>query len=124
MPVAFLGALALLATRTCASDVAKVELRFAFGDAGAATQSLEVEVFRDDDRDALATFKRVFNQDGATAAVGWKLQLDPGLYTLELRVRYRGRLVTLKKKVEAVGNAAVVVNLESDLQAAVRRPPE
>lgn len=122
MPFAFLGALALLATRTCASEVAKVELRVDFGKAGAATEWVEVEVFRGDDPEAVAAFKRSFGHDGATAPVTWKLQLNPGLYTLGLKVGYAGRVVQLKKKVNAVNDAAMVVNLEADLLG--RRRPE
>ncbi len=123
MPIAFLGALALLATRTCSSEVASVDIRLVFGDAGAQTRSLQVEVFRGDDREALAEYKQTFDQDGATKPLLWKVQLDPGMYILEFRVRHAGTTRQFKKSIKAVNDATISVDLEPHLQAK-RRPPE
>ncbi len=121
MPLAFLGALALLATRTCASEIANVEIQLVFGATGAATRSVAVEVFRGKDREALAEYKQSFGPDGAAKPVRWKLQLDPGMYTLEFRVIVRGELRQFDKSIKAVNGATITIDVESELMPAHRR---
>lgn len=120
MPIAFLGALALLATRTCSSELAKVTLIFSFGDAAADVRAVEVEVFRPGDRETLARFKQRFGPDGASKPVSWKLQLSPGMYTLEFRVDVAGKLRQFEKSVRAVDDSEIAVDLGRDLRPRAR----
>jgi len=123
MPVAFLGALLLLMTRTCSADIAKIEVTVVFGDAGAKVRSVQVEVFRGDEREALAEVKKRFDQDGVTKPVTWKLQLDPGMYKLEFRIVHAGKLRQFTRSIKAVNDAKISI----DVEPALRRnepPPE
>lgn len=116
-PIAFLAALLLLGMRTCSTEMARVELRFAFGKAAPDVRTFAVDVFRGDEVAPVAYHNADYGAGGAPAVQTWELQLDPGPYMLKIRVTLASGTRQVERRVEASDRAAVTVNLEDELSA-------
>jgi len=118
-PVAFLGALVFLGTRTCGSEMAKVELWFDVGSNTASLTSLQVEITRQKEPgEVIAHFEHNFHNASASLQPRWKLQLDPGMYDLALTVRGKGGVVRVRRVARAVDNAVIRVSLSAEVARA------
>lgn len=113
MPIAFLAALVLLATRTCSSETASVEIRFFVGDA--PVTQIRADLYRGDSEQGLGYFESK-HIDADRVAGAWKLTADAGMYRLAVEARLGDRIVNLSRSVELRDRAVVTVNLERDLQ--------
>jgi hypothetical protein len=113
-PVAFLAALALLATRTCGSELADVTLRLDPGAADDRIRTLAATVHRGDEAASVTNFSTDWSAGPRTKI--WRLQLDPGSYRLAFRVTMRdGSLVTFDRRFEARANAEITIGFEQNL---------
>jgi hypothetical protein len=113
MPIAFIGALALLASRTCSSETASSEIRFVVGDA--PVTSVRADLYSDDSDRGLGYFESTRIDAQGVAGV-WKLTTDAGLYRLAIEVRLPDRVENLSRRVELRDRAQVVVDLSRDLR--------
>ena len=112
-PVAFLLALVVLATRTCGSETASVELVFDPGAARDRLVRLHVDVHRPGDDGAPVAYF----DSAAGPRMRWTLQLDPGDYRLAFRATLAGGEVRrFDRTIVAEDNAVVTLSLERSLQ--------
>jgi hypothetical protein len=91
-PVAFLLAIALLGSRTCATESTRVEIRLDLGAAAAHVETLRVDVFPADAATGVASFERHLAGQPVQGALGFEAALDPGTYRLRIDARLRARL--------------------------------
>lgn len=121
-PLAFLIALVVLATRTCSTEVADVEITLDFGSAAAEVRSLRVDVFPEDSNIGVIQFQRTYDQRGVVEAPRLHAQLDPGDYELAFDVVLGDTAEDVASKRFArritIGDrATITVPLERDLTA-------
>lgn len=111
-PIAFVLALVALATQTCGSESAQVELVFDTGAARDRVAALHVDVFRvGGEPEPVAYFDAT-----PGPRMRWTLQLDPGDYRLGFRVTMRGGAVhSFDRAIVAENNAVITLALERDL---------
>jgi hypothetical protein len=91
-PVAFLLALALLGSRTCATEKTRVEIRLDLGAAAAHVETLRVDVFPADAATGVASFERHLRGQPVQGSLGFEVPLDPGSYRLRIDARLGARL--------------------------------
>ena len=91
-PVAFLLAVALLGSRTCAGERTRVEIRLELGAAAAQVETLRVDVFPADAATGVASFERHLRGQPVQGPLGFEVPLDPGTYRLRIDARLRARL--------------------------------
>jgi hypothetical protein len=94
-PVAFLLALALLGSRTCANESTRVEIRLELGAAATHVETLRVDVFPVFPAGAatgVASFERHLRGQPVQGPLGFEVALDPGTYRLRVDARLRARL--------------------------------
>lgn len=82
--------LGLLGTRTCASEMAQVDVRLLLGEARAQVRALRVDVFRDGEPGGVAYFERYYDADGAGREMRFETRLDQGAYRLRIEVELAG----------------------------------
>jgi len=111
MPVAFLAALALLATRTCASESASAQIQFAVGDA--PVTELRADLYRGESDEGLGYFESKLVQDGIAGT--WSLTADPGTYRLAIEARTPHAVERIERTVQIRDRAVITVDLERDL---------
>jgi hypothetical protein len=110
--IAFLGAVALLATQTCKSESLEAQIRFRVGDTGAELRSLRAELYRGEDPDQIGFYEKNFDQRGSGELVGpWIVRADPGLYRLEITARTASGSRQVTRSVDLVDEAAITVDL-------------
>jgi hypothetical protein len=118
-PVALLLALALLASRTCATETSRVEVRLALGAAAAHVASLRVDVFPAGAATGVASFERHLRGQPPHGPLGFEAALDPGSYTLRIEARVASSVRTLERAIvvgEQLGERTVItVDLEQAL---------
>jgi len=113
-PIALVLALGLLATRTCRSESASVEVQFDLGSATDQIRELEVDLLRDP---AAAPVGRWSGRPGEAPIRPWQLRVDPGSYILRFRITLRdGQLVRFEKATELSDGATVTVPVASALE--------
>lgn len=113
MPVAFLGALLLLAARTCSTEAASVTLTFDVGDA--PVTSIRADLYRGDAADSVGYFESSRVDANGIAGV-WELTADAGEYRIQVEARLGERLVELRRTIELRDRAQVTLKLERDLK--------
>jgi hypothetical protein len=115
-PLAFLAALVLLATRTCSTELARVEVALDFGAAAERVRQVRVDVFpRGDDRSVLF-FERTYGERGVTSPPSFEAQLDAGAYELLFEVVLDDGMRRFARVVEVTDQATITVKLERDLR--------
>ena len=119
-PVAFLLAVVLLGSRTCATEATRVEIRLDLGAAATHVETLRVDVFPADAATGVASFERHLRGQPVPGALGFEAALDPGTYRLRVDVRLRaGATRTLERTIvvgEPMGERTVIsVDLEQAL---------
>lgn len=110
-PVAFLLAVAFLASRTCTSQPERVEIQLALGAAAAHVDTLRVDVFAADDAQGLASFERHIRGQPVHGPLGFEATLDPGPYRLRIEARTGSSTRTLERAIvvgEQLGERAVI----------------
>ena len=85
-PVAFLLALAVLAARTCQSDIAEVEIVMDLGPRAGQVEKLRVDVFREGENTSVLVLDKNYDAAGATSSPRMRAQLDRGTYHMEFSV--------------------------------------
>ena len=119
-PLAFLLALALLGSRTCASEMTRVEIRLDLGAAAAHVETLRADVFPADAATGVASFERHLRGQ-SPGPLGFEAALDPGTYRLRIEARPRAgsSARTLERVIvvgEQLGERTVIsVDLEQAL---------
>jgi hypothetical protein len=118
-PVALLLALALLGSRTCASEMTRVEIRLELGAAAAHVDTLRVDVFPADAAAGVVTFERHLRGKPVHGPLGFEAALDPGTYRLRIEARAASEVRTLERALvvgEQLGERTVIsVDLEQAL---------
>jgi hypothetical protein len=106
-PLAFLLALVLLGSRTCATETTRVEIRLDLGAAAAHVDTLRVDVFPAGAATGVASFERHLRGQAVQGPLGFEVALDPGSYRLRIDARVR------------VGAASSAVSLGRTLERAI-----
>ncbi|HWN68026.1 MAG TPA: hypothetical protein VNM90_10340 [Haliangium sp.] len=88
-PLAFLLALALLGSRTCAREMTRVEIRLDLGASAAHVETLRVDVFPADADTGVASFERHLRGQPPPNPLAFEAALDPGTYRLRVDARWR-----------------------------------
>lgn len=114
-PIAFIVALAALATQTCRNEMSSVTFYFDFGSRGAVARTLEVEIFRGDDPEPVGRFQETFSATNKATRSRWKTKLDSGTYRLEIRVATDRKTHRFSRSAEVKDGAAITVPLEDSL---------
>lgn len=86
-PLVFLGLLLIFGSRTCASEMAEVELQLDLGDAATHVEALRVDVFPVGATEGVASFERFFHDRHGPRQLGFEVPLDPGSYRLRIEAR-------------------------------------
>lgn len=108
---AVLGAVLLLAGRTCRDEMADITIAIERG-GGPAIRSLSAELFRADEEAPVARFQRRVDADAAGVLAEWTLQIDPGMYRLVLDIEPAdGPPVTEDYSIDAQPRARVTVDV-------------
>jgi len=118
--LAFVAAVALLASRACRSEAASATIQLRVGEAGAELRSLRAELYRGDDPEQVAFSEWWFEDEkGSGEVVGpWRLRADPGLYRMEVRGRTAAGRVEATRAIDLVDGASITVDLARDLEPA------
>jgi hypothetical protein len=118
-PVAFLLAVAFLASRTCTAQPARIEIQLALGAAAAHVDTLRVDVFAADDALGVASFERHIRSQPVRGPIGFEASLDPGSYRLHIEARTGASTRTIERVIvvgEQLGEHTVIsVDLEQAL---------
>ncbi|HUS62994.1 MAG TPA: hypothetical protein VMZ28_00575 [Kofleriaceae bacterium] len=111
--VGLVGAIALLASRSCQGSLASTTIRFDVGpQAGKDLRLLRADLFRDDERDSLGIYQKHFEDDGAPAVIGpWTLKADEGDYRLEVELRGAAGTRSATRALHIEDGASVTVDL-------------
>ena len=111
--IGLLGAIALLASRTCQSSIARTTIRFDVGpEAGKTLRSLRADMFRGDDTESIGLYEKNFREAGAPAVIGpWTLRADEGHYRLEIELRTAEGARTATRSIHVEDGASVTVDL-------------
>ncbi|WP_428268282.1 hypothetical protein [Haliangium sp.] len=97
LPVAFLAALALLGARTCAGEMAEVELVLDLGPAAADVRGLRLDLFPAGEDRGVLSYTRRFGAGGAEPTLSMRAELDPGDYRLRIEVETEAGTRTLER---------------------------
>lgn len=114
-PVAFLLALALLASRTCQSEAVRVRIELDPGAASAEVRAVRVDVFRQGEDQSVAVFSRRYGEAGPDARPSFEAQLDPGTYELRIEVETPRGHRRLERTIEPRDASTVTIRLEREL---------
>jgi hypothetical protein len=118
-PLVFLGLLLIFGSRTCASEMAEVELRLDLGDAATHVEALRVDVFPVGAAEGVASFERFFQDRHGPRQLGFEVPLDPGSYRLRIEARTPAGTRNLERTIvvgEALTEHTVIsVDLEQAL---------
>lgn len=111
--IGFVGAIALLASQTCRSELASTTIRFDLGAPSAAElRSLRADLFRGDDPELIGYYERSFGDKGGAAVVGpWTLRADEGTYRLVIEIRSTGGARTAERTLHIEDGASVTIDL-------------
>jgi hypothetical protein len=114
--VAFLVALLVLATRTCSSEIAQVEMALDFGAAAERVRHVRVDMFAQGQDQSALVFERSYGERGVTRAPSFEAQLDPGMYEMLFEVELDDGVRRFERRVEVTDQATIKVNLERNLR--------
>lgn len=118
-PLVLLLAFVLLGSRTCASEMTRVELRFELGAAAAQVETLRADVFPEGASMGVATFERHVRERPVHGPLGFEAALDPGSYRVRIEARTAAAARTLERAIvvgEQLGERTVItVDLGRDL---------
>ena len=119
--IGLVGAIALMAHRTCRGSLASTTIRFDVGpEAGKSLRVLRADLFRGDEHESVGLYEKNFGETGAPAVVGpWTLRADEGEYRLEIDLRARDGSQHATRRLHIEDGASVKVDL-SDLTGASR----
>jgi len=113
--LAFVGAVALLSSRTCEAESAEFEIHLSLGDQGYRVASVDAGLYGPDG-DVLTTYQRNFTGAGAPDRVGpWKVRAAEGEYRVQIRVTTDRGLLDLERTVRAESGAVVSIPLADAL---------
>lgn len=113
--LAFVLAVAVLASRTCESEMATAAIRFRVGDAGAGLRVLRADLFRGQDPEPVAFYERRYDERGSGDLVGpWNLRADPGMYRLEVHAQTATGPIEATRAIEIADGRSITVEVEPD----------
>ncbi|MCG8417917.1 MAG: hypothetical protein MJE77_08245 [Proteobacteria bacterium] len=114
-PLVFLVALTVLATRTCASEMATVEITFDLGQARPDVRLFRVDAFRHGSETGVLHFERHYSNQGPPSSPTIEARLDPGLYELLFSVTLKSGLQRFERVIDVTDRAEITLRLERNL---------
>jgi hypothetical protein len=115
-PVALMIALVLLATRTCSTEIARVEMALDFGAAAERVRQVRVDMFPRGEERSVLFFERAYGERGVTSPPSLEAQLDAGTHEMLFEVVLDDGLRRFTRIVEVTDQATITVKLERDLR--------
>lgn len=116
--LAFVAAVALLASRTCEAESSEFTVRFRLGDGAAAVQHLRAELYAPGGSDLLHYFESRPAARGNPPIVGpWPIRVASGEYRIHLRIETERGLIELDRTIAGRNGADITVPIEEALSA-------
>jgi hypothetical protein len=120
-PLAFLGVLVLIATRTCGTEPVDVTIELVFGAGRERARAVHVEYFRGGEPDPVGHMKYTYGPGGATVTARQQLSLTPGSYRAVIHVTTDAAPLELERVLRVENEATIRVSV--DLPIPRESPP-
>lgn len=122
-PVVLVAALAVLGSRTCASEMAQVDIHLLFGPAHPRILAVRGDLFPEGEPMGVAYFERHYRDEAAGRSVRdahFELgQLDPGSYVLRIEARLEGGVRLVERTIYIRDQAQVTIDISDDISGAI-----